>query len=110
MSDENSPSGTAIAGLLLSAFGLLGWLGLIAAFEPYEPNAVQNVFAFGLNAILLLAGGGFSAALCLSGVVASSVSNSHAPSRLATLGTILGGLGLAVGVAVLSWRWGLVFG
>jgi hypothetical protein len=107
---ENSPSAGAIVGLVLSAMGLFGWIIVVVRFEPYDEDVVRNLFTFGLNSMLLLAGGGASTALSLSGFVASSVSHSHEANRLATLGTILGGAGLMTGVAVLAWRWALVFG
>ncbi|MCA9219315.1 MAG: hypothetical protein KDA71_03245 [Planctomycetales bacterium] len=104
------PTAGAIVSVLVSAFGLLGWILLALLLMPYEDDVVKNVFTFGFNAIILLGGGAASAALSLSGLVASLVSLSHDSSRTAAIGIVLGAAGIVAGGLILIWRFEFVLG
>lgn len=110
MQNDKPRGGSGLAGLVLSSMGVVGWLAVVITLAPYEPGSIQRVLAFTFNAIVLVAGGGTSSALALSGLVASAVSNSHERTTQATVGTVLGAVGLIAGLVIFSWRWHLVFG
>ena len=113
---QNPPSSRAAVGpVILSAFGLTGWLVLLVLLQPYqEPErgnigpAVANFFAFGVNFVLVVIGLLVCGTLSFSGLLTGAIALGHSHDRLSLTAVALGAAGLLLGAAILIWRYAVI--
>ncbi len=109
--------GAVLAGLIVSSIALVGWLIMLALifatpYEAYTQDASRNLviglgnFLNYLSRVFVGVVGMFiNGMLSLIGTVMCAMSLNYEPrQRAATIGLVLGLVGLFIGAGVLLWR------